>query len=73
VLATVLASVPGSRMERSDQHKDGKQNSHVNWGHKTANKGAGLRDGWKVFFDALLTRSRVMLIMGDLGEDSSFV
>jgi hypothetical protein len=42
----------------------------VNW---TANKGAGLRDEWKVFFNASLTRSRVLLIVGDLAEDSSFV
>jgi hypothetical protein len=35
--------------ERGVQHKDGKQNPpNVNWGYKTANKGAGLCDGWKV-------------------------
>jgi hypothetical protein len=45
----------------------------VNWGYKTANKGAGLCDGWKVFFDASLTCSRVLLMVGDLAEDSSFV
>jgi hypothetical protein len=40
---------------------------------KTANKRAGLCDGWKVFFDASLTCSRVLLMVGDLAEDSSFV
>jgi hypothetical protein len=40
---------------------------------KTANKRAGLCDGWKVFFDASLTCSRVLLMEGDLAEDSSFV
>jgi hypothetical protein len=45
----------------------------VNWGYKTANKGAGLCDGWKVFFDASLTSSCVLLMVGDLAEDLSFV
>jgi hypothetical protein len=36
-----------------------------------ANKGALLRDGRKVFFNASLTRSRVLLIVGELAEDSS--
>jgi hypothetical protein len=40
---------------------------------QTANKVAGLRDGWKVFFNASLTRSRVLLMIGDLAEYSSFV
>jgi hypothetical protein len=44
-----------------------------NWGYKTANKGAGLCDGWKEFFDASLTCSRVLLMVGELAEDSSFV
>jgi hypothetical protein len=45
----------------------------VNWGYKTANKGAGFGDGWKFFFNASLTRLRALLIVGDLAEDSSFV
>jgi hypothetical protein len=45
----------------------------VNWGYKTTNKGAGLCDEWKVFFDASLTCSRVLLMVGDLAEGSSFV
>jgi hypothetical protein len=45
----------------------------VNWGYKTANKGAGLCDGWKVFLDASLTSSCVLLMVGDLAEDLSFV
>jgi hypothetical protein len=45
----------------------------MNWLYKTANKGAGLRGGWKVFFNTSLTCSRVSLMMGDLPEDSGFV
>jgi hypothetical protein len=29
-------------------------------------------DGWKVFFNPSLNRSRVLLMIGDLAEDSSF-
>jgi hypothetical protein len=43
----------------------------VNWGYKTANKGAALCDGWKVFFDASLTCSCVLLMVGDLDKDFS--
>jgi hypothetical protein len=47
--------------------------TRILWGCKTANEGAGLRDGWKVFFNASLTRSRMLLMVGDFSEDSSFV
>jgi hypothetical protein len=64
----VLTTLPGSRMSGVIDIK-----KIAKLVVQTANKGAGLRDGWKVFFNASLTSSRVLLMVGDLAEDSSFV
>jgi hypothetical protein len=68
----MLTTLPGSRMSGAINIKMANKILHCEVGYKTANKGAELC-GWKVFFDASLTRSCVVLMMCDLAEDSSFV
>jgi hypothetical protein len=69
----VLTTLPGSRMSGAINIEMANKILQCELGYKTANKGAGLCDGWKVFFDASLTCSCVLLMVGDLAKDSSFV